>query len=154
MAIRLYTSEDDNNFISGRRAYPGGESAAEYIGGWLSVSGLQGSDAAKEVAAMKKIDVLDKMQIKQLLYCERVLGIRDDRFGCFNGFQLWWYDRRNNLCGCRESSWLRGVTRVVYYSLDKAAAILWRHRKALFQRQRLLRHDPKVQMLAQLRRTG
>ncbi len=103
---------------------------------------------------MRRIDVADKTEIKQLLYCEHVLGVRDDRFQAFNGFQLWWYDRQNNLCGCSESSWLRGVTKVTHYTLDKAAKILWRNRRELFRRERLLRHDRKLRMLAQLRPAG
>ena len=43
---------------------------------------------------MKKIDVEDKTQIKQLLYTGNVFGLRNDQFRSFGGFQLWWYDKQ------------------------------------------------------------
>jgi hypothetical protein len=37
---------------------------------------------------MRHIEVDNKFQIKQLLYCECVLGIRDNKYCSFGGFQL------------------------------------------------------------------
>jgi hypothetical protein len=98
---------------------------------------------------MKKIDVTDRTEIKQLLYCQRVLAIRDDSFRAFSGFQLWWYDKQHNVCSSCDSSWLRGARRVCHYSLDKAARILWRRRKSLFMRHRNAQDDSKLIVLSQ-----
>ena len=45
---------------------------------------------------MKRIAVDNKMHIKELLYSDCVLGIRDDSCQSFGGFQLWWYDKEHD----------------------------------------------------------
>ncbi len=71
---------------------------------------------------MKKISVEDKTQIKQLLYYGNVLGIKDDRYRSFGGFQLWWYivlprialnSRRNVPCDCPRY-WTRNPSRIIF----------------------------------------
>ncbi|MHC4095831.1 MAG: hypothetical protein ACYSU3_07205 [Planctomycetota bacterium] len=54
---------------------------------------------------MKKIQVKDKSHIRQLLYTECILGIKDNQYKGFGGFQLWWYDK--NLCTCGASMFLK-----------------------------------------------
>ena len=93
---------------------------------------------------MRKIDVEDKFQIKQLLYCDCVLGIKDHRYRSFGGFQLWWYDKRRDICSCCEAGWFDFTRKIVHHSLDKAAKILWRQRDRLFLRDKRFSNDRKL----------
>jgi hypothetical protein len=97
---------------------------------------------------MKKLNVEDKAQIKQLLYCKYVLGLKNDLYSSFNGFQLWWYDREHDVCYCCESGWSDVRKKVKQHSLDKAAKILWRNRRSLFMRSRNLAEDRKLVTLS------
>jgi hypothetical protein len=93
---------------------------------------------------MKRITVNRRWDIKQLLYSDCVLGVRDDRCEAFGGFQLWWYDRQHDVCHSCESRWTDLRKRVDRRSLDEAAQILWRHRNALFLRGRQFSQDQKL----------
>lgn len=99
---------------------------------------------------MKKIDVSDKTHIKQILYSGLALGVKDDSFSSFGGFQLWWYEKASDVCYCCHSSWSDGIKRIGHQSLDKAAKILWHHRKSLFLRSRQIMEDHKLHTLEQL----
>ena len=99
---------------------------------------------------MKKINVSDKTYIKQLLYSGLPLGIKDDSFSSFGGFQLWWYEKLSDTCYCSYSSWTEAKKRVEHYSLDKAAKKLWHYRKSLFLRNRQAIEDYKLQVLEKL----
>ena len=99
---------------------------------------------------MKKVEVKDKSHIKKLLYAERVLGIKDDRYRAFGGFQLWWYDKQRGVCDCCESHWSDPRKKLVHYSLDKAAKILWHNRHCLFVRSKHVSEDKKLQTLEHL----
>jgi len=100
---------------------------------------------------MKRIGVADKSQIKQLLYTECVLGVKDDQYHSFNGFQLWWYDKQRDVCNCCQSHWTNLRKKVERHSLDKAAKILWHKRNSLFLRKRNLFEDRKLMALAHCR---
>ena len=93
---------------------------------------------------MKKISVEDKTQIKQLLYYGKVFGIKDDRYRSFGGFQLWWYDKKLNVCNCCESRWADGRKRNYHYSLDRAASILWHNRRSLYVRRKHVPDDKRL----------
>ncbi|UCG49265.1 MAG: hypothetical protein JSU94_05670 [Phycisphaerales bacterium] len=97
---------------------------------------------------MKKLDIQDKAGIRQLLYCGCVLGVKDDRYRSFGGFQLWWYEKEYDACYCCESHWSNVKTIVKRYSLDKAAKILWRSRYSLFVRRKNLARDKRLASLA------
>ncbi len=99
---------------------------------------------SREGMTMKRITVSDKRQIKQLLYCEGVLGVKDDACPAFDGFELWWYDRQHDVCRCCRSRWSDLRRQVEGHSLDDAAAILWQSRNALFLRDRHLSEDHKL----------
>lgn len=99
---------------------------------------------------MKKIDVADKTHIKQLLYSNLVLGVKDDKYRSFGGFQLWWFDKERDACHCCASTWADGRKRVENVRLNKAARMLWRRRKVLFLRSRPLLADPALKHLARL----
>lgn len=93
---------------------------------------------------MRKINVEDRTQIKQLLYTGSVLGIRDDQYRSFGGFQLWWYDKQLDICCCCDSYWSDVRKRTRYCSLNKAAKILWHKRHSLFLRSKNLPEDKKL----------
>jgi len=99
---------------------------------------------------MKQITVNDRWQIKQLLYCDNVLGVRDDNCQAFGGFQLWWYDKRRDTCHCCQSHWADLRRQIGEYSLDQATDALWRHRDALFIRSRQLSQDRRLRLMTQL----
>ena len=61
---------------------------------------------------MRQIAVDDKLQIKELLYNDCVLGIRDDSCCAFGGFELWWYDKVHDVCLCCRSRWLKQKSRI------------------------------------------
>ena len=103
---------------------------------------------------MKKIDVKNKAQIKQLLYIGNVLGIKDDRYRSFGGFQLWWYNRQHDVCDCCESHWSDIRKRVHHFSLDRAAKILWQNRNSLFIRSKHLPEDKKLVTIGHLECVG
>jgi hypothetical protein len=97
-----------------------------------------------EAPKMKKIQVKDKSHIRQLLYTECVLGIKDNQYKGFGGFQLWWYDKKRGVCDCCESHWLDHRKKLVHYKLDKAAKILWRHRDSLYVRSKHVSEDSGI----------
>ena len=96
---------------------------------------------------MRHIDVDNKFQIKQLLYSDCVLGVRDHKYNSFGGFQLWWYDKQRDICSCCQSCWSDVGKRIRHHSLENAAKILWRKRHALFVRGRRLSKDRKLRIL-------
>lgn len=94
--------------------------------------------------AMRRIDVKDRLQIKQLLYCDCVLGVKDSQYQSFDGFQLWWYDKQHGVCRTCKAQW--SITRqfLERCSLDKAAEVLWRKRRSLFIRARRVSQDRQL----------
>ena len=80
---------------------------------------------------MRKIKVSSKDQIKELLYDGFVLGVKDDRYRSFGGFQRWFYDREHNVCRSCATDWT-DLKRIENYSLNKAAKRLWHNHKSLF----------------------
>ena len=103
-----------------------------------------------EGRAMKRINVNNKTQIKQLLYSDGVLGVKDDGCAAFGGFELWWYDKKHDICRCCRSRWSDLKRQVEGHSLERAAGILWHSREALFLRDRHLSQDRKLMRLTQL----
>jgi hypothetical protein len=99
---------------------------------------------------MKRINVSDRIQIKQLLYSDGVLGVKDDACSAFDGFELWWYDKKHDVCRCCRSRWSDLRRQMERYSLDHAASILWHSRDALFLRDRHLSEDRKLLRLTEL----
>jgi hypothetical protein len=78
------------------------------------------------------------------------VGIKDDRYRSFGGFQLWWYNKRRGVCDCCESRWSDPRKKLVHYSLDKAVKILWHKRHRLFVRRKHASEDKKLQTLEHL----
>ncbi len=93
---------------------------------------------------MRKIEIQNKAQIKQLLYTGNVLGIKDDKYRSFGGFQLWWYDKHHGVCDCCDSRWSDPRKRLVHYSMNKAAKILWHNRHRLFVRSKHVSEDKRL----------
>ena len=98
---------------------------------------------------MKRITVNDRWQIKRLLYCDSVLGVKDENCQAFGGFQLWWYDRQHDVCHSCQSRWADLKRQISQCSLDQAAEILWRRRDTLFARSRRLSHDRTLLLMTQ-----
>jgi hypothetical protein len=103
-----------------------------------------------EGTTMKRITVNDRRQIRQLLYGQGVLGVRNATSPAFDGFELWWYDKQHDICRCCRSRWSDLRKQIEGHSLDHAAAILWHSRNALFLRDRHLPDDPKLLRLNHL----
>ena len=103
---------------------------------------------------MRKIDVKNKAQIKQLLYAGNVLGVKDDQYRSFGGFGLWWYDKQLDICNCCESHWSDVRKRVQHRSLDRAAKILWHNRNSLFIRSKHLPEDKKLMTIRNFESVG
>ena len=103
---------------------------------------------------MKKINVLDRAQIKQLLYADCVLGIKDHQYRAFGGFQLWWYDKKLDLCNCCESHWSDPVKRIKHFSLNKASKVLWRRRDCLYLRTKHMSDDGVLRIMDMLASTN
>ncbi|HPC93419.1 MAG TPA: hypothetical protein PLU87_00635 [Sedimentisphaerales bacterium] len=99
---------------------------------------------------MKPIEVADKTPIKQLLYPQRVFGIKGDQFCGFGGFQLWWYDRQRGQCDCGDSHRSDPRKLVTHHSLDEAARILWHHPKGQYIRVKRVDEDRGIQALEHL----
>lgn len=93
---------------------------------------------------MRKISVVDKTEIKRLLYTGNVIGLRGDHFQSFNGFQLWWYDKQLDVCNRCGSRWAETRRQVQQCSLNRAASILWHNRRSLFLRHRQLQDDERL----------
>ncbi|UCG48460.1 MAG: hypothetical protein JSU94_01540 [Phycisphaerales bacterium] len=99
---------------------------------------------------MKKLTVEDRAQIKQLLYAECVLAVKNDRYRSFGGFQLWWYNRQKDVCSSCESTWSDPRKRIRHHSLDGAAKALWQRRNTLFLRSKHVSEDSLVEKLEHL----
>ncbi len=99
---------------------------------------------------MKRITVSDRWQIKQLLYSEGVLGVKDEACPAFDGFALWWYDKKHDICRCCRSRWSDLKKQIEGHTLDHAAAILWHNRQELYLRDRRLSEDRKLLRMTEL----
>ena len=106
------------------------------------------------VLRMRKIGIQNKAQIKQLLYTGNVLGIKNDQYRSFGGFQLWWYDKHLDICDCCESYWSDVRKRVHHYSLNRATRILWHNRHCLFLRNKHLPEDKKLTTIVHFEAVG
>jgi hypothetical protein len=83
-------------------------------------------------AGMRKLEVKSKADVMELLFAGYILGVRDDRYSSFGGFQRWHYERETNICTSCESHWSDQTKRVHSYNLKKATKILWRNRRSLY----------------------
>ncbi|MFC1633730.1 hypothetical protein ACFL5Z_02720 [Planctomycetota bacterium] len=103
---------------------------------------------------MKKINVEDRTQIKQLLYTGNVFAVKDDQYRSFSGCQLWWYDKPHDVCNYCGSHWSVIRRRIQHCSLNRAAKILWHHRGSLFLRSRHLHEDRRLMAVGHLENAG
>jgi hypothetical protein len=102
-----------------------------------------------ENRAVRQITVNDRTDIKQLLCSDYIVGIRDTGGYAFGGFELWWYDRENDICRCRRSRWSDFRRQIEEHSLDHAASLLWLNRGTLFLRHRRFTQDGNFAFAAQ-----
>ncbi|MHC4265158.1 MAG: hypothetical protein ACYSUK_04405 [Planctomycetota bacterium] len=80
---------------------------------------------------MQKITVKEKGRIRELLYDGYIIGIKDDKFSA-GGIERWMFDKHTGKCQSCASFWGDRKRKIRTYKLDKAAKILWRHRKSLY----------------------
>ena len=90
---------------------------------------------------MGQITINDKVDIKQLLCSDYIVGVRSTACYAYGGFELWWYDRQHDVCRCRRSRWSDFRQQIEEHSLDHAASFLWHNRGTLFLRQRRASQD-------------
>ena len=81
---------------------------------------------------MKKIDVVDRAQIKQILRARGVLAIADKQYQRSGVLQLWWQNIEDGVCNRCESRW--SDTRIKRVNLNEALDALWRNRSFLYLR--------------------
>jgi hypothetical protein len=85
---------------------------------------------------MRQITINCKVDIKQLLCSDYIVGVRSTASYAYGGFELWWYDRQHDICRCRRSRWSDLRQQIEEHSLDHAASFLWHNRATLFLRQK------------------
>ena len=98
---------------------------------------------------MRQVTVNDRVDIKQLLCNDYILGIRSSSTYDSGGFELWWYDRQRDVCRCRRSRWSDFRRQIEEHSLDHAASLLWHNRDTLFLRHRVQSQDRNPPLLTQ-----
>ena len=81
---------------------------------------------------MRKINVADRTQIKQILRARGVLGVADGQQQESGVLQLWWHNTEDGVCDCCESRWTDPERETVHVNLNKALRILWRNRGSLY----------------------
>ena len=81
---------------------------------------------------MRKTDIADKAQIKQMLRARGVLGIANGQTQRSGVLQLWWYNIKDDVCNRCESRWPDTGREIESVSLNKALKILWRNRSSLY----------------------
>jgi len=81
---------------------------------------------------MRKINIVDKIQIKQILRARGVLGITNGQDQGSGILQLWWYNMEDGACNCCESRWSDLRREVEHINLNEALKTLWRNRSSLY----------------------
>ena len=81
---------------------------------------------------MRKINIADKTQIKQILRARGVLGIANGRYQGTGVLQLWWQNMEDGVCNCCESRWSDSRREVEDINLNEALKTLWRNRSSLY----------------------
>lgn len=81
---------------------------------------------------MRKINIVDRAQIKQILRARGVLAIADGQHQRSGVLQLWWQNIEDGVCNRCESRW--SDTGIDPVSLDEALETLWRNRSFLYLR--------------------
>jgi len=95
---------------------------------------------------MKKIMVSKKFQIEGLLYEGYALGLKDDRFSSFGGFQRWKYNPKEKNCYSCQADWDDRRNTIMTYSMKKAVKILWHNRDSLFLYTKELSKEQKTKI--------
>ena len=81
---------------------------------------------------MRKINIVDKTQIKQILSARGVLGIANGQYQGSGILQLWWHNMEDGVCNCCESRWSDPKRQVEHINLNEAPKTLWRNRSSLY----------------------
>ena len=99
---------------------------------------------------MKKVTVKNKTEIKDLLNDGHILGIKDGQYSSFGGFQIWWYDRKLDVCHSCESHWVDRRKKVESYKPKKAAKVLWHNHNSLYLYTKHMSEEKRFQVLNDL----
>ena len=81
---------------------------------------------------MRKIDVIDRAQIKQILRSRGVLAVGDGQHQRSGAFQLWWHNTEDGVCNCCDAHRSESGTGIETVNLNEALKTLWRNRDCLF----------------------
>jgi len=81
---------------------------------------------------MRKINIVDKTQIKQILRARGVLGIANSQDQGSGVLQLWWHNMEDGVCNGCESRWSDSRREVEHINLNEALKTLWRNRSSLY----------------------
>ena len=81
---------------------------------------------------MRKIDVIDRAQIKQILRSRGVLAVGDSQHQRSGAFQLWWHNTEDGVCNCCDTHRSESGTGIKTVNLNEALKTLWRNRNSLF----------------------
>lgn len=81
---------------------------------------------------MRKIDVIDRAQIKQILRSRGVLAVGDSQHQRSGAFQLWWHNTEDGVCNCCDTHRSESGTGIETVNLNEALKTLWRNRNSLF----------------------
>ena len=81
---------------------------------------------------MRKIDIADKAQIKQILRSRGVLGIANGQYQRSGVLQLWWFNMEDGVCNRCESRWPDTGRDIEPVNLNKSLKTLWRNRSSLY----------------------
>jgi hypothetical protein len=79
-----------------------------------------------------RIEVNNKQQIKQLLYSGCILAIKGSQFHSYGGFQMWWYDKKTDMCHIAESHWMDRRKQVKTCRFAKGVKTLWHNKRSLY----------------------
>ncbi len=81
---------------------------------------------------MRKISIVNKTQIKQILQARGVLGVANGKYQGSRVFQFWWHNMEDGVCNCCESHLSDPERKMKHVNLNEALKTLWRNRSSLY----------------------
>lgn len=85
-----------------------------------------------EKLSMRKISIINKTQIKQILQARGVLGVANGKYQEFRVLKLWWHNMEDGVCNCCESHLSDQGREMKHINLNEALKTLWRNRNSLY----------------------
>lgn len=81
---------------------------------------------------MRKISIVNKIQIKQILQARGVLGIENGKYQASRVLQLWWHNMEEGVCNCCKSRLSDPGREIKQINFNEALKTLWRNRSSLY----------------------